>query len=184
MSVSPKIWLDVSLKRFHRVDDRLQSSISFRIVSDHLPILVRLEPRDGQNILLAQSQAHVEPKFNHWFCNGIYLAGEESAGKTINLSEPLLYFECRCTIDPMAAGADGEQAKELANAYRSFVQWLAREFHIVYVHLHEQLEDGSFTSKVDTINISERLAGFEQQLNLDIDHMESMQFNANLLCGI
>jgi len=147
-------------------------------MSDRSPIKVRLEPRDGQDILLRQSQAHVEPKFNHWFRNGIYLAGEESALTTIFMKEPLLYFECRCTIDTTVACADITLAKELAEAYKRFIAWLAREFHIVYVHLE------GCASKVLKFDISERLAGFEQQLKLDIEHMESLNFDPNSLCGI
>lgn len=174
-SIVPEIWLEASLKRFHRVQDKICSSISFRIVSDCSPIKVRLEPRDGQDILLRQSQAHVEPQFNHWFRNGIYLAGEESVRTKICTSEPLLYFECRCTID---ATTDQKQAIELAEAYKRFIEWLAREFHIVYVHSQ------GLASKVLNINVSERLVGFEEQLKLDIDHMKSLQFNPNHLCAI
>src|SRR6056297_2285655 len=85
---------DVRLQRFHRIDHCVESSIRFYVVSDRYPVMLSFEPRDGHKMLLEQAQQKIASQFNHWFRNGIYLAGEESE-KTVFIRKARLVRRSR-----------------------------------------------------------------------------------------
>jgi|SRR6056297_1676712 len=170
---------DVRLQRFHRIDQCVESSIRFYVVSDRYPVMLSFEPRDGHKMLLEQAQQKIASQFNHWFRNGIYLAGEESEKTELILSEPLLYFECRCKVELSGVHTKGE-AREAIEEYFRIVDWLAKAYHIVYICGSQN--DAKSTQNVKVrVNVSKHLDSFAKQLQCDLAHLKKMNYDIETL---